>query len=92
MCQTIPCNRADQLTGKGEKTDKMLDIADLVADRGGDPKKVKESQRRRFASEEIVDEVLALYEDARRSKDYTSYIHFSQPSCCEFAFICIYFF
>lgn len=45
----------------------MLDIADLVAERGGDLKKVKESQRRRFASEEVVDEVLALYEDARKS-------------------------
>lgn len=46
----------------------MLDIADLIPERGGDPKKVKESQRRRFASEELVDEVVALYEDARRSK------------------------
>lgn len=46
----------------------MLDIADLIPERGGDPKKVKESQRRRFASEELVDEVVALYEDARRSR------------------------
>lgn len=46
----------------------MIDIADLIPERGGDPKKVKESQRRRFASEELVDEVVALYEDARRSE------------------------
>lgn len=45
----------------------MLDIADLITERGGDPKKVKESQRRRFASEELVDEVIGLYEEARRS-------------------------
>ncbi|KAM5441629.1 Cytosolic seryl-tRNA synthetase [Microsporum ferrugineum] len=46
----------------------MIDIADLIPERGGDPKKVKESQRRRFASEELVDEVVALYEDARRTR------------------------
>ncbi|PGH16908.1 serine-tRNA ligase [Polytolypa hystricis UAMH7299] len=46
----------------------MLDIADFLTDRGGDPKKVKESQRRRFASEEVVDEVIALFEDARRTR------------------------
>ncbi|OGM39152.1 seryl-tRNA synthetase [Aspergillus bombycis] len=44
----------------------MLDIADFVSDRGGNPNKVKESQRKRFASENVVDEVLALYEGARR--------------------------
>ncbi|EFW22822.1 Cytosolic seryl-tRNA synthetase [Coccidioides posadasii str. Silveira] len=52
----------------------MLDIADLIADRGGDPKKVKESQRRRFASEELVDEVISLYEDARRTRYEASQI------------------
>lgn len=48
----------------------MLDVADFVTDRGGDPKKIKESQRRRFAPEDIVDEVLGLYEDARRSNSF----------------------
>jgi seryl-tRNA synthetase len=47
----------------------MLDIIDFIADRGGNPQSIKESQRRRYASEEIVDEVIALYEDHRRSKD-----------------------
>lgn len=46
----------------------MLDLADFVSERGGDPKKVKESQRRRFAPEEVVDEVIALYEEARRGE------------------------
>ncbi|KAJ9300296.1 hypothetical protein DTO271G3_2413 [Paecilomyces variotii] len=46
----------------------MLDLADFVSDRGGDPKKIKESQRRRFAPEEAVDEVIALYEEARRAR------------------------
>ncbi|KAL1856094.1 Cytosolic seryl-tRNA synthetase [Paecilomyces lecythidis] len=46
----------------------MLDLADFVSERGGDPKKVKESQRRRFAPEEVVDEVIALYEEARRAR------------------------
>ena len=44
----------------------MLDFSDFVTDRGGDPSKIKESQRRRFASEKVVDEVLVLFEDARR--------------------------
>lgn len=43
----------------------MLDLNDFIAERGGDVKKIKESQRKRFASEEAVDEVIALYEEAR---------------------------
>lgn len=46
----------------------MLDLFDFVTDRGGDPNKVKESQRRRHAPEEVVDEVISLYEEARRGK------------------------
>ena len=45
----------------------MLDVLDFITDRGGDPKKVKESQRKRYADEAVVDEVIALYEDARAS-------------------------
>lgn len=44
----------------------MLDITDFVTDRGGNPNKIKESQRKRFAPEDAVDEVLSLYEEARR--------------------------
>ena len=46
----------------------MLDVFDFIVDKGGDPKKVRESQRRRNAPEEDVDEVINLYEDARRTK------------------------
>ncbi|KAL4890389.1 hypothetical protein BDV59DRAFT_93091 [Aspergillus ambiguus] len=46
----------------------MLDLADFISDRGGDPNKIKESQRKRFAPEEAVDEVIALYEAARRAR------------------------
>lgn len=46
----------------------MLDIADFIVEKGGNPQKVKESQKRRYASEEVVDEVIALYEDHRKSR------------------------
>lgn len=45
----------------------MLDVLDFIASRGGDPKKVRESQRRRFAPEDIVDEIIALWEDHRKT-------------------------
>lgn len=44
----------------------MLDLNDFITERGGDINKIKESQRRRFAPEEVVEEVIALYEAARR--------------------------
>lgn len=46
----------------------MLDVNDFITERGGNPQKIKESQRRRYAPEEAVDEVIALYEDHRKSK------------------------
>jgi seryl-tRNA synthetase len=45
----------------------MLDVNDFISERGGDPKKVKESQRKRFVQEEVVDEVITMFEDARAS-------------------------
>jgi len=45
----------------------MLDINDFVTERGGDVKKIKESQKARYAPEELVDEVYQMYEDHRRS-------------------------
>lgn len=50
----------------------MLDLADFVKDRGGDPNKIKESQRKRFAQEDVVDEVVTLYEEARRGTAWTN--------------------
>lgn len=38
----------------------MLDVKDLITDLGGNPEQIKESQRRRFAPVEVVDEVIAL--------------------------------
>ncbi|KAI9721469.1 MAG: hypothetical protein M1812_002231 [Candelaria pacifica] len=46
----------------------MLDVFDFIPDKGGDPKKIRESQRRRFAPEEVVDEVAALFEDHRKTQ------------------------
>ncbi|TVY49490.1 Serine--tRNA ligase, cytoplasmic [Lachnellula occidentalis] len=46
----------------------MLDVFDFLVEKGGDPEKIKESQRRRYAPEEAVDEVIALYEDHRRTQ------------------------
>ena len=45
----------------------MLDIVDFITERGGNPKAIRESQRRRNAPEEAVDEVIALYEEHRKS-------------------------
>lgn len=45
----------------------MLDVVDFIKERGGDPNLIRESQRRRHAPEEAVDEVIALYEDHRKS-------------------------
>lgn len=46
----------------------MLDVQDFIKERGGDPEKIRESQRRRNASVELVDEVIALWEDHRRTQ------------------------
>ncbi|KAL4787757.1 hypothetical protein BJX76DRAFT_317517 [Aspergillus varians] len=53
----------------------MLDLADFITERGGDPNKIKESQRRRSAPETAVDEVLSLYEEARRARYEVSQIN-----------------
>lgn len=45
----------------------MLDIIDFIAERGGNPEKIRESQRKRFAPVEVVDEIIALYEEHRAS-------------------------
>lgn len=45
-----------------------LDIFDFIKEKGGDPERIRESQRRRNASVEAVDEVIALYEEHRASR------------------------
>lgn len=46
----------------------MLDVNDFITERGGNPEKIRESQRRRYANVEVVDEVIAEWEDHRKSK------------------------
>jgi seryl-tRNA synthetase len=46
----------------------MLDVFDFIVEKGGNPEKIKESQRRRYAPEAVVDEVISMYEDHRKSK------------------------
>lgn len=46
----------------------MLDVVDFITERGGDPEKIRQSQRRRHASVEVVDDVVALFEDHRKTQ------------------------
>lgn len=41
----------------------MIDINDFILERGGDPEKIRESQRRRHAPVEAVDEVIGMWKD-----------------------------
>lgn len=45
----------------------MLDVLDFITERGGNPEKIRESQRRRFADEKIVDEIIAEWQDHRKT-------------------------
>jgi len=54
----------------------MLDVFDFIVEKGGDPQKIKDSQRRRYAPEEAVDEVIALYEDHRQSESSSTLADF----------------
>jgi len=46
----------------------MLDINDFVAERGGNPEKIRESQRRRGEPVEVVDQIIEAFQDHRKSK------------------------
>ena len=52
-----------------------LDIIDFIKEKGGDPERIRESQRRRAASVELVDEIIALYEDHRAAQYNASQIN-----------------
>ena len=41
----------------------MIDLVLLQTEKGGDPQAVRESQRKRNASVELVDEVLKMYKE-----------------------------
>lgn len=45
---------------------KMLDILSFIGEKGGNPEGIRESQRRRYAPVEVVDEVIASYDEWRR--------------------------
>jgi seryl-tRNA synthetase len=45
----------------------MIDVLDFIVDKGGDPEKIRESQRRRGSPVEVVEEVITLYHDHRKS-------------------------
>lgn len=45
----------------------MLDVNDFISERGGNPDVIRESQRRRHAPVEVVDEVIKMFEDHRRT-------------------------
>ena len=47
----------------------MLDLEDFILERGGDPQKIKESQTRRGAPTDLVDEIIALWQDVRTGKN-----------------------
>lgn len=44
-----------------------MDVNDFIKERGGDPEKIRESQRKRFANVEIVDEIIRDFEIHRQS-------------------------
>jgi len=60
----------------------MLDINDFITQRGGNPDKIRESQRRRGASVEVVDQVIALFEESRKGIPplFLGYLNPSFPS------------
>jgi seryl-tRNA synthetase len=59
----------------------MLDIEDFIEERGGNPEKIRESQRRRHAPVELVDEVIALWQDARKSESPEEVVVFLRWFC-----------
>lgn len=65
-------NRTFKAHCKGIRhTPKMLDPNDFVKERGGNPDKIRESQKRRYAKPEVVDEVIAQF-DEHRATQYKS--------------------
>jgi hypothetical protein len=44
----------------------MLDVFSFIEERGGNPELIRESQRKRHASVEIVDEIIALFEECKK--------------------------
>lgn len=64
----------------------MLDINLLLEDRGGNPEIVKESQRRRGAPVEIVDEIIALYKEWVKSTPHNTALNCTRRFSWRFIF------
>ncbi|KAI9695500.1 MAG: Cytosolic seryl-tRNA synthetase [Bogoriella megaspora] len=46
----------------------MLDLLDFVADKGGNPEKIRDTLRKRYEDPAIVDDVIAAWEDHRKTQ------------------------
>ena len=57
----LPLPRNPELEGSIAAQIAMLDVVDFIKERGGDPEKIRESQRRRHAPVEDVDTVITLW-------------------------------
>ena len=60
----------------------MLDINLFRQDKGGNPELVKESQRRRFANEAIVDQIIDLDQEWRQCTVF--FVFFWMPEKTQF--------
>lgn len=47
----------------------VLDLHDFIAARGGDPEKIRESQRRRNAPVSVVDDIILMFEAHTKGKN-----------------------
>jgi hypothetical protein len=54
----------------------MLDIRDFITERGGNPDKIRESQRRRGEPVDLVDKIIKQYQDHRRGVLLSSAVEF----------------
>jgi seryl-tRNA synthetase len=52
----------------------MIDPNDFIAERGGDPEKIRESQRRRHSPVEWVDEIIEMFHDHKKSQYSRKYL------------------
>ena len=52
----------------------MLDINLFRVEKGGNPELIRESQRRRFANVELVDEVIAIDKQWRQRKNLSLFL------------------
>lgn len=67
----------------------MLDVLDFITERGGNPEKIRESQRRRHADEKVVDEVISQWEDHRKSR-YRSTEMIQEPLLTLCSKLCVF--